>query len=253
VCNADVPHIDLGTEGFANGERYHSARPDYPRDAVAFLVSSLKISDDSHVVDLGAGTGILTKQLTTFGARITAVEPTAGMRAVLTARRLPGVTVVDGRDTAIPLPAASADALTVAQAFHWFDAPAALAEIHRVLKPRGGLGLIWNERDESVDWVAELGAAMRWPEFQPYEVGMDFSPVLAAGPFVNIERRRFRHEQVLDRHGLTDRVLTTSYITTMGEADRAALMADVTAVVSRLPEPIVLPYVTDTYRATAAA
>jgi SAM-dependent methyltransferase len=172
------------------------------------------------------------------------------MRHVLE-QRLPSVTVLDGRDSDIPLESGCVDCVVVAQAFHWFDAPVALEEIHRVLVDGGGLGLVWNERDESVDWVAALGRAMHWPEHQPYDVGSDFSPVIAAGPFVNVQRRKFAHVQVLDHEGLVQRVLTTSYIAVMADEERRALMANVSAVIADLPDPVELPYVTDAYRATA--
>jgi SAM-dependent methyltransferase len=239
-----------GTSGFADGERYQSARPDYPDDAVTYLVESLGIEDDAHVLDLGAGTGILTGQLLPFCANITAVEPTPGMREVLSLR-LPKVSVLDGRDVAIPLESATVDCVVVAQAFHWFDAPLALEEIHRVLVDGGRLGVLWNERDESVDWVADLGEAMRWPTHQPYEVGQDFTPVLASGPFVNIERRKFTHRQVLDHEGIIQRVLTTSYIAVMDEDEQRSVLRDVHRVVDPLPDTIELPYITDVYRATA--
>src|SRR5271155_3017702 len=101
-----------GTSGFADGERYHMARPDYPDDAVKFLVDSLGIEDDAHVLDLGAGTGIFTGQLIPYCANITAVEPTPGMREVLS-QRLPKVNVLDGRDVAIPLESATVDCVVV--------------------------------------------------------------------------------------------------------------------------------------------
>lgn len=247
---SDARSDDMGMAGFGDGERYHSARPDYPLEAVRFLVDALGIDSDAHVVDLGAGTGIFTGQLIPFGPRITAVEPTPGMRGVLQ-QRLPTVTVLDGRDDNIPLESGCADCVVVAQAFHWFDAPVALEEIHRVLVEGGRLGLVWNERDETVEWVAALGRAMQWPEHQPYKVGRDFTPVIAAGPFVNVERRKFVHAQVLDHTRLAQRVLTTSYIAVMGEDERNALMEDVAGVIRELPNPVELPYVTDAYRATA--
>ncbi len=247
---SDSSGDDWGSAGFADGSRYQAARPDYPIGAVRYLVEELGIDADAHVVDLGAGTGIFTGQLLSFGPRITAVEPTSGMREVL-ARRLPSVTVLDGRDVDIPLESGSADCVVVAQAFHWFDAPLALEEIHRVLVDGGRLGLVWNERDESVEWVAALGRAMRWPEHQPYAVGMDYTPVIEAGPFVNVQRRQFAHSQVLDHEGLAQRVLTTSYIAVMGDDERDALMRDVAKVIRDLPAPVRLPYVTDAYRATA--
>ncbi len=239
-----------GTSGFADGERYQSARPDYPQEAVTFLVDSLGIEEDIHVLDLGAGTGIFTGQLVQFCANITAVEPTAGMRKVLS-ERLPTVNVLDGRDVAIPLQDATVDCVVVAQAFHWFDAPVALEEIHRVLVEGGRLGVLWNERDESIPWVAELGEAMRWPTHQPYQVGQDFTPILSSGPFVNIERKKFNHRQLLDHERLFQRVLTTSYIAVMDDDEQRTLMRDVKRVVDPLPERIELPYVTDVYRATA--
>jgi len=241
---------DHSMSGFADGERYQKARPDYPSDAVSFLVSSLGIDDDAHVLDLGAGTGIFTGQLLPYCAQITAVEPTPGMREILS-QRLPTVNVLDGRDVAIPLDDATVDCVIVAQAFHWFDAPVAMEEIHRVLVEGGRLGVLWNERDESVAWVAELGEAMRWPIHQPYKVGQDFTPVLSSGPFVNIERRKFSHRQVFDHEGLRQRVLTTSYIAVMDEEEQRSVMREVQKVMDQLPDSIELPYVTDVYRATA--
>jgi SAM-dependent methyltransferase len=241
---------DHSMSGFADGERYQKARPDYPSDAVSFLVNSLGIDDDAHVLDLGAGTGIFTGQLLPYCAQITAVEPTAGMREILS-QRLPTVNVLDGRDVAIPLEDATVDCVIVAQAFHWFDAPVALEEIHRVLVEGGRLGVLWNERDESVAWVADLGEAMRWPIHQPYKVGQDFTPILSSGPFVNIERKKFSHRQVLDHEGLRQRVLTTSYIAVMDEEEQRTVMREVQKVMDQLPDSIELPYVTDVYRATA--
>jgi SAM-dependent methyltransferase len=238
------------TSGFADGERYQLARPDYPKDAVEFLVESLGIEEDAHILDLGAGTGIFTGQLIPYCAKITAVEPTPGMRDVLS-QRLPSVNVLAGRDVAIPLDSATVDCVVVAQAFHWFDAQVALEEIHRVLVDGGRLGVLWNERDESVSWVADLGEAMRWPTNQPYDVGQDFTPVLASGPFINIERRKFSHYQILDHELLLQRVLSTSYIAVMKDEEQQLLLRDVRRVVDALPETIELPYVTDVYRATA--
>lgn len=241
---------DLATAGFSDGARYQSARPDYPADAVDYLVATLGITARSHVVDLGAGTGIFTEQLARFGCRISAVEPTAGMRDVL-AGRLSGVEVLDGRDVDIPLVTGSVDCVVVAQAFHWFDAPRALEEIHRVLVEGGGLGLVRNERDDTVEWVAELSRAMRWPQHRPYDMVTDFTPVILDGPFEDVERRRFRHHQTLDHARLMQRVLSSSYVAVMDGAELDELMADVAAVVRTLPEPVDLPYVTTVYRATA--
>ncbi|MCU1362513.1 MAG: SAM-dependent methyltransferase, partial [Acidimicrobiaceae bacterium] len=182
--------------------------------------------------------------------RVSAVDPSASMRASLVKSGV-DAEVLEGSDVAIPLTDGSVDVAFVAQAFHWFDSSRALAELHRVLVRGGGLGLIWNERDESVGWVAELTHAMRWDTQAPYRVGTDFTPQIADGPFTNIERVMFTHSQTLSREGLYRRVLTTSYISAMDDAERDELMTNVAAVVEQLSEPIVLPYVTEVYSAWA--
>ena len=130
-------------------DAYERGRPEYPAAAVEHLVKTLDIARGSRVVELGAGTGKFTRTLVPTGAEILAVEPVDAMRQKLS-ELLPGVKMVDGAAEAIPLADASADAVVVAQAFHWFDGERALAEIHRVLKAGGGLGLIWNVRDDSL-------------------------------------------------------------------------------------------------------
>jgi SAM-dependent methyltransferase len=239
-----------GPAGFEDGARYDGARPDYPETALDWIADGLGLGGSSRVLDLGAGTGIMTRQLARRVGSVVAVEPSPGMREVL-AGSLPGVEALDGAAEAIPLPDASVDAVVVAQAFHWFDPGPALGEIHRVLVPGGGLALVWNERDESVEWVAALSRAMRWDVEMPYEVGRDFTAVVAAGPFRGVERAEFAHHQTLSRDGLYRRVETTSYIAAMTDAQRAPVMAAVARVVEALDEPITLPYVTAAYRARA--
>src|SRR5204863_4913380 len=114
-------------------------RPSYPPAAVDHVVATLGITPGRRVLDIGAGTGKFTELLLPTGAAIVAVEPVAEMRAKVAA--LPGVEVHDGTGEALPLPDTSVDAVTVAQAFHWFDPAAALAEMARVLRPEGGLAL----------------------------------------------------------------------------------------------------------------
>lgn len=242
---------ELGARGFADAGAYGAARPGYPAAAIEFLVRSLALGRDDRVVDLGAGTGLLTGQLCAHFDQVTAIEPSAGMRRAL-ADAVPGARVLDGRDVDIPLPDGAADAVFVAQAFHWFDAPRALAEIRRVLVDGGGLALLWNNRDESLQWVAEFSRAMRWDRLRPYVAGTDWAPLLVAGGFSRIARCGFKHVQWVDRAQLYQRVLSTSYVAVMDDDTRQALMADVRVVVERLSEPIAFPYVTDVFRASAA-
>src|SRR3954469_2477264 len=153
-----MPIHEAAARGFQQAsEVYERGRPTYPPEAIERLVAALGIGPGATVVDLAAGTGKLTRQLVPSGARLLAVEPVEAMRATF-ARVLPGVTILEGTAEAMPLPDASADAVVVGQAFHWFDGPAALAEIHRVLRPGGHLGLIWNVRDESVAWMGQIAA-----------------------------------------------------------------------------------------------
>lgn len=235
--------------GFTDGARYDAARPDYPAEALDWIVDGLGLSESSRVLDLAAGTGIMTRQLRGRVASVVAVEPSTGMREVLRSA-LPDVQVLVGTAEAIPLDDASVDAVVVAQAFHWFEPAAALAEIHRVLVPAGGLALIWNERDESVAWVDALSRAMRWDVERPYSAA-DFAPVIAAGPFRDVEHARFAHHQTLTCEGLYRRVETTSYLATMSDEERRPVMEAVARVVEALDEPITLPYVTEAYRARA--
>jgi len=242
---------DLAAKGFNDGDLYNAARPSYPEDAIDYFVATLGLSAKSRVLDLGAGTGIFSRQLLSRVGQLVAVDPSASMRDAFRSST-PDVEVIEGSDVEIPLETSSVDAVFVAQAFHWFDAPRALVEIRRVLRPGGGLGLIWNERDESVDWVHELTRAMQWDTRAPYRVGTDFSTVIARGPFVDVERVKFVHAQTLTHDGLTQRVLTTSYIAAMSDAERRLVMAEVAKVVAQLPETVDLPYVTDVYSARAA-
>ncbi len=239
----------LSTSGFGDGSTYERGRPGYPDEALAMFAETFDLRAGKRVIDLGAGTGKFTRQLASLATDILAVEPSPSMRSEL-ARNLPGVELVDGTAESIPAADASVDVIFVAQAFHWFDPDRALTEIARVLRPGGGLGLIWNERDETVDWVRGLSQAIDWPERGPYEVGKDFRPVVAAHPaFRDVSRHRYSFHQTLDHAGLMDRMASTSYIAAMEPGQRHTFLAPLAELVARLPEPFDLPYVTSAYTA----
>lgn len=227
---------------------YERSRPGYPREVVDLLVAELPLRPRSRVLDLAAGTGKLTRALLQTGARVLAVEPVEGMRRQLKVM-CPDVELLEGTAEAIPLPGESLDAVTVAQAFHWFDADVAVAEIARVLRTNGGLALLWNARDESVPWLAEMSRIIRWDERQLANYKRrDWAGVLSAsGRFGEVKRHRHRWEQPMTRERLADRVRSISYIAASAEDDREALVARVLEAVGDEPETFPLPYVTEIF------
>jgi len=142
-------------DGFAAAAgAYGRGRPAYPAGIAGWLAGTLGLRAGQRVADVGAGTGKFTRLLAATGAQVLAIEPVEQMRAAIDA--LPGVTALDGAAQALPLPDQSLDAIACAQAFHWFASGAVLDEFARVLKPGGRLGLVWNVRDESVEWVHRI-------------------------------------------------------------------------------------------------
>ena len=156
-----MTHInETARAGFAaEAESYDRGRPGYPSAAILSLMAGLGVNETTTVVDLAAGTGKFTGLLAPF-TKVVAVEPVAAMRVIF-GRRYPEIPLLEGTAEAIPLPEGYADVITAAQAFHWFQGQAALREMHRVLRPLGTLGLIWNVRDESSPWVHQLMELIR--------------------------------------------------------------------------------------------
>ncbi|SED76933.1 Methyltransferase domain-containing protein [Amycolatopsis tolypomycina] len=199
---------------------YARHRPDYPRPAIEWGLSGAT-GTARRVLDLGAGTGKLTLGLTALGLDVTAVEPDPEMRAELE-RAVPSAKSLAGQAERIPLPDAAVDAVLVGQAFHWFDVPAALTEIGRVLRPGGVCVPMWNYEDESVPWVAgftELGRdgtrrpasveairELTHPAFEPFEIG------------------RFRHAQRRTAESLVETIATYSKVIVAPPAESAALL-----------------------------
>jgi SAM-dependent methyltransferase len=232
----------------SSADAYERGRPTYPDDAVAHLAAELELGPAARVLDLAAGTGKLTRLLVEGGADVLAVEPVAAMRAVLE-NTVPGIPVLEGTAESIPLPDRSVDAVTVAQAFHWFDAAAALVEIHRVLRPGGALGLIWNAMDSSVEWVAVLQEVVHATRGSaPHYGGTPWRDAFRSSAlFTPLSARTFGFVHELDEDGLIDRVVSTSYVAALPEAERTRLTHQVRALVSDMPPPLRLPYRTDVF------
>lgn len=229
---------------------YDRGRPSYPPESVAWLISSLKISGSSTVADLGAGTGKFTSLFADRCDRILAIEPVEGMRRRFVQSHM-GIPLLAGKAEAIPLARRSVDAVVCAQAFHWFDAPRVLEEIHRILKPDGRLGLIWNVRDESVPWMAKLTAIVdvyagntpryrdgKWRE--AFEQSTLFTP---------LQEAHFQHAQRGSVETVLDRVASISFIAALPDSKRNDVLAKVRELLSRDvltqgADEIEFPYVT---------
>lgn len=237
-------------------ETYERGRPDYPAAVLRHLGRVLRLHRSTTVVDLGSGTGKFTRALAPLGAARVAVEPIEGMRRVFV-RELPDVPVLAGTAEAIPLPDGFADAVVVAQAFHWFRPRPALAEIARILRPGGGLGLVWNVRDESVGWsrrLSELIEGYRYSPSIPRSRERRWRAEFGrrGGPFGPLFERVFSHVQRASKETFVARVLSVSVIAVLPPAEQRRVAATVREVLASDPTTrgrsvIEMPYRTDVY------
>jgi ubiquinone/menaquinone biosynthesis C-methylase UbiE len=216
-------------------EAYERRRPTYPPEIVAWLVERLGLGPGRTVVDVGAGTGKLTRLLVPTGAHVIAVEPLPEMRAQLEAA-VPGVEVLAGSAESLPRPDASADAIAVAAAIHWFELDRALPEFRRVLGPGGGLAVVQQFRDpedplqQAVDEIVDryLPDAADFPRWS--------DAVEASGLFGPPEATQAGWEQLFDAEGLAERVGTISYVARLPDGERAEVLAQVRALGEAQPE-----------------
>jgi SAM-dependent methyltransferase len=221
--------------------RYERGRPSYPAAAVDWLLPA----GARRVLDLGAGTGKLTRALLNRGLEVTAVDPSEEMLAELR-RVLPGVPALAGGAEAIPLPDRSVDAVVVGQAWHWVDTGRAVPEVARVLTPGGRLGLIWNVRDGRADWVRRVGEILDDRMVRP---AADVGP-----PFGTVETRDFPWTHQIRPDQLLDLVASRSYVILLPPDERAAVLAQVRQLIATHPALVGrtefdLPYVAQCARA----
>ena len=215
-----MSHVhETAARGFAvSAEAYELGRPDYPRAAL----EPLGLSPGVEVLDLAAGTGKLTRRLVESGATVTAVEPVAEMRAALP----DSVGALEGTAEAIPAEDGSVDLVTVAQAFHWFDGDAALAEIHRVLRAGGKLAVIWNRRVEDAAVNLAIDRLVDpYRQHTPTHRGeawrAAFDRTTLFGP---LEEHVFANNQVVDEEGLAARICSISFIACLPELERVRVL-----------------------------
>jgi SAM-dependent methyltransferase len=246
---------EVAAAGFDDPRDYEAARPSYPPDAVAWLEANLRLEAASRVCDLAAGTGKLTRLLAPRVPGLVAVEPVAGMRETLH-RLSPAVPVAAGTAEAIPLRDACLDAVTVAQAFHWFDFGAALAELARVLRPGGRLGLVWNARDRSIGWVDRIWSVMdRVEKRAPWRDHENWRDSALGGEMTGFGPRHeaeFSHEHELPVGDVVRRVASVSHVAVLPEAERETVLDEVRAILAEEPATrgratVAIPYRVDAY------
>ena len=238
-------HEQANSFGRAAGE-YERSRPTYPPEIARWLVPATATT----VADVGAGTGKFTRALVDLGVEVIAVEPDPVMLATLTGA-LPGVRAVEGTAESMPLPDASADVITAAQAWHWVDPVRALPEVARVLRPGGVLGLVWNIRDEREPWVEALSGIIEHSDAERFVR----EPIEIGGPFGPTEAFEVRWSRPMTLDGLLELVKSRSYVITAAEARRQRMLDGVARLVAEHPdlagrESFDLPYRTFGFRAS---
>lgn len=230
-----VPDLHPLVSGFSP-DAYDRGRPGYDPEVVAAIAEELGLTAGTRVLDLAAGTGLLSRELADMGAEVVGVEPLADMRERL-AEAIGPERALAGAAEAIPLPAAAVDAVTVADAFHWFDQMAAIEEIRRVLRPRGAVGIVWSfpswRRGDG--WPAELGEMLaahvgthpRGGPRQPEEAFAD------AGGFEPVRRREIVVDREYSRDDVVAYVASISWIGVLPEAEQRAVLEEVEALLMR--------------------
>jgi SAM-dependent methyltransferase len=227
-------------ERFASvADAYERGRPEYPPAVVGAIAAELRLAPDARVLDLAAGTGKLTRALLAAGMEVVAVEPQAALREKLAAR-VGAERVREGLAEAIPLPDASVDAVTVADAFHWFDHAAALAEIRRVLRPRGGLAVLTTIPDwRGASWADEIGKVME--RVRPEHPGFDGPPwqdvVRGASGWSEPREIRVTSSQPTDAEAIVDYLASVSWIAAMPAERRGETLAQLAALVGEGEPP----------------
>jgi SAM-dependent methyltransferase len=231
---------------------YDRSRPEYPPEAVDLLARLLPLRSGRTLLDLGAGTGKLSRLAAARGVKVVALEPAAAM---IRQAGGPGILAVRGVAEALPIRRHSVDAVCAASAFHWFDGRVALAEAHRAMRHGARLALLWNRRDETAPWVAALSGIVTrhegdWPRYR--RGGWHAAFDAARDMFRPLEEAHFPNAHRLSPEGVVDRVASVSFIATLPDAERAPVLEEVRALLASHPDTagkdeVVLAYRTDVF------
>lgn len=223
---------------------YDRGRPAYPAEAVAWLLGG----EARIVLELGAGTGKLTREMVDQGHAVFATEPDAQMLDVLR-ERVPEVSAKVAGAEEIPANDRSVDVVVAAQAFHWFDHDRALPEMARVLRPGGHVALVWNSFDQRIPWVRKLVEAMGR---EPNDNTASQQALAESDLFADVESQTFAFWQDVMRDTLVDLVASRSYVSSLPDAEREARLDAVRALYDeygRGHDGMQLPYVVECFRA----
>jgi SAM-dependent methyltransferase len=238
----------------AHADAYERARPAWPEEAARWLAPEAA----ELVVELGAGTGKLTRAVAALGVRVVAVEPDPRMLAVLRGLGLEGM---EGTAEAIPFGDGVADAVVAGSSLHWFELEQALPEIHRALRAGGRFGFGWNHRDDRHPTIARMSDAVYEAQKRtpgPRWRSRDWpAELIATGLFRDVEHALFEHVHELPRDALVDQLISYSGVAALPEDERRRVVAAVANALDADPDvsdgaTLRLPFVVTAYRATRA-
>ena len=233
---------EAASTGYARGvERYHRGRPTYHPDIATRVAERY---GQQGVIELGAGTGIFTRQLVDLGVGVIAFEPVIAMRTTLS-ESVPEADTRVGAAENIPLSDDSASTVVASQSFHWFDYPAALDEISRVLRPGGHLVTVWNVRDNAVEWMAEYTRIMdEHANGTPRHRSMVWRRAINADArFAPVDEWRVTNPHHVDADTVVDRALSTSFIAALPSERRHDVEDRVRKLVEPMGSTFEFPYV----------
>lgn len=240
-----MPH-PVALSGFSTDPvRYETGRPGYPPEAIRFVVERLSVGPGDLVLDVGAGTGKLTRELTSTRATILAVDPVGPMVRLVPAFA-PGAHVTLGVAEQLPVAAASVAAITAAQAFHWFDAESTWTEFARVLKPGGVVALVWNARLREVEWIDRIWSLMdRFERTAPWGDDALSDRFGGRDDFSDLERASFRHSVPMDEAALVARVMSVSHLAVLPATEQAQVRREISLILDDVDGPLEITYRTD--------